>query len=126
MSFQIENTAFINGDFARWIRDYQQRNPDTISFSNSVKKMNEQGVKIVTLSPLTIESGDASTNDMENLANLENYFNYIVDTINDGPRDTVTVMVGTDVYSLTKSIEDGNNIIRVIKVSGESVDLEIE
>lgn len=123
--FKMESMVrsdFTNGDYARWIARYQQKNPDTISFSNDVDKLNNQGVSIVSLNPLMIKSGDASMEDIVNLGSLVEYFDYLVEKIGEPDRKSVSVLVGKNVYSVSKSVTNDKTVVRVIKVgnSGET------
>lgn len=112
--------SFENGEYAHWIKSFQRKNPDTISFSNSIDTINKGCIRLVSLNPIKIETSEISSNDFEQLGVLNEYFDYICSRANIVGVNSIVISIGGTLYSLNKDNENGEEFIRVIDINDES------
>lgn len=104
-------TDFTNGTYAKWIKNFQRTNAQTISFSNNINAINKtETVKIVSLNPLKIESQNISSKDYEMLSELTNYFDYLANEHNNPNTNKIIISVEGTLYTLFKEKEYVNVI----------------
>lgn len=102
---RMVKTEFENGDYARWIKEFQQRNPDSISFSNRIDSLNRGQIQIESLNPLKIRSKDITPKDYENLGLLTDYFNYLKEAYNVEDPESLVISVEGKLYTLMEDIK---------------------
>lgn len=115
--------SFKTGDYPRWVASFQQRNPDSISFSNRVSAINNMGVQLVSLNPLKIRSKDIEPEDFENLALLSKYYSYLKTEFHiEESQKTVVIEVDGRKYALTDvtTTTDKETIINVVVIDNDS------
>lgn len=96
-------TDFTNGTYAKWIKNFQRTNIQTISFSNNINAINKtETIKIVSLDPLKIESQNISSKDYEMLSELTNYFDYLANEHNNPNINKIIISVEGTLYTLFK------------------------
>lgn len=95
---------FENGKYARWIKDFQQKNLETISFSNRVSSLNNMGIKLESLNPLQISTKDISMEDFENLGLLSNYYDYLKRTYGEKAEGCYIISVDGKLYTLMEDV----------------------
>lgn len=111
-----DNNQFTNREYAHWIKEFQRKNPDTISFSNKLDTLNKNSIKIVSLKPLKIETSEISSHDFEQIGLLEDYFDHLCKEVGLSGSNSILISISGTLYSLHSSIEGGERVIRVIDV----------
>lgn len=115
------NISFENGEYARWIKEFQRKNPDTISFSNKLSTINKIGVKVVSLKPLKIEAKDISSKDFENLGLLVEYFDYIRTAYHRSSISSFVISVDDILYEISEDKSDSDErVIRVVDIKDDT------
>lgn len=113
---ELVRTDFQDGSYAKWIKDFQQRNPETISFSNRISTLNKGTIQIESLDPLKIKTSEITSHDFEQLGRLAQYYDYIKKAWKRSKHTSIVISVEGKLYTLmedTKST-DSDTVILVV------------
>lgn len=106
--------------YAKWIKEFQRRDPDTISFSNSVDALNRiGGIKLKRLNPLEIETSTISPSDFKQLGQLDAYYTFACKQVNKRYGSSLVISVDGIIYTLISDVINGKSVITVVDTNDD-------
>lgn len=112
--------SFMDGSYAKWIKAFQRKNPETISFSNNLSVLNKSEIHLVSLNPIKIEAKDISPEDFENLGLLPKYFDYVRGITHRSKERCIVISVEGILYELCDDSTLTERIINVIDINDDT------
>lgn len=107
--------------YAKWIKAFQRKNPDTISFSNSVKAINRAGgVRIKSLNPLEVETDTISEADFKQLGLLDDFYTFACKQVNKKYGSSLVISVDATNYTLLADELNGESVILVVDTNDDT------